>query len=143
MERREFSVEYEGALTRQTWTQFLHEHSSAWEGQKRDEKDEKEGLRRDIIQEDHIKTTFYDLGDEFGASNQYKGKEMKVIVKVRPLPCCQFVYWICLIQAANHILKPGQEYEGSWHMEGMVCDQLLSALFMPHQKAYPSLTRKS
>jgi len=26
----------------------------------------------------------------------------------------------CYTQAANYILKPGEQYNGTWHLEGMV-----------------------
>ncbi|KAF9062787.1 hypothetical protein BDP27DRAFT_1427550 [Rhodocollybia butyracea] len=110
-DRREFAVEKDDKLTRQMWTQYLEEQSPVWDAQWRAEKEAKEKLQEDIRQEECIKTTFYDLGDEFVASEQYKGKELKVIVK-----------------AANYTLRPGQEYKESWHMEGMPHEQIVASV---------------
>ncbi|KAF9066716.1 hypothetical protein BDP27DRAFT_1423620 [Rhodocollybia butyracea] len=98
-------------VSRQEWTQLLHEHEPKRDAQKYNEERIKEKLQQDIRQEDCIKEKFYDLGDEFAASEMYKGKNMKVIMK-----------------AANYILKPGQEYEGSWHMEGMPHERIVASV---------------
>ncbi|KAF9062786.1 hypothetical protein BDP27DRAFT_1406090 [Rhodocollybia butyracea] len=111
-ERRDFAIENGYELTREMWTEFLNEQSSEWDARRRDEKQAKEELQRDIRQEECVKTTFYDLGNEFAASQQYKGKEMKVIVK-----------------AVNYMLIPGQEYKGLWHMEGMPHEQIVASVF--------------
>ncbi|KAF9066699.1 hypothetical protein BDP27DRAFT_1330170 [Rhodocollybia butyracea] len=110
-DRRDFAVAHEAELTRQMWAQFLSAQSSTWDAQQRDEKQVTEVLQQDIKQEDSNKTSFYDIGDEFFASKQYKGRGMKVIVK-----------------AANYILTPGQEHKGSWHMEGMPHEQIVASV---------------
>ncbi|KAF9064501.1 hypothetical protein BDP27DRAFT_1425790 [Rhodocollybia butyracea] len=111
MERQEFASYNEGTLTREMWAQFIDEHSSKWDAEKLKEKKEKENLRQEIQQEDSIQESFYKLGDEFVASDMYKGQELKVIVK-----------------AANYTLTPGREYEGSWHMEGMPHERIVASV---------------
>ncbi|KAF9064500.1 hypothetical protein BDP27DRAFT_1333470 [Rhodocollybia butyracea] len=112
MERHDFaSGGNEEVLTREMWAQFIDENSSTWDAEKLKEKKKKEKLQRNIQQEDSIKESFYKLGDEFVASEIYKGQELKVIVK-----------------AANYILTPGREYEGSWHMEGMPHERIVASV---------------
>ncbi|KAF9060538.1 hypothetical protein BDP27DRAFT_1370453 [Rhodocollybia butyracea] len=90
---------------------LLGENQQDKNGIQRETSGSKVQLEQDIRQEDCIKETFYDLGDEFSVSEMYKGKDMKVIVK-----------------AANYILKPGQDYEGSWHMEGMPHERIVASV---------------
>ncbi|KAF4566608.1 hypothetical protein EYR36_012039 [Pleurotus pulmonarius] len=47
---------------------------------------------------------------------KYRGKDLKVIVK-----------------AANYVLKPGQEYVGTWHMEGMPHEQIVASAIYYYQ----------
>ncbi|KAE9387418.1 hypothetical protein BT96DRAFT_1025897 [Gymnopus androsaceus JB14] len=74
---------------------------------------EHEKLREDIRREKTIKESFYDLADDFSASDIYKEKELKVTVK-----------------AANCTLAPGREYKGSWHMpvEGMPHELIVASV---------------
>ncbi|KAE9398878.1 hypothetical protein BT96DRAFT_939813 [Gymnopus androsaceus JB14] len=101
-ERYEFAVKPENrfGLTRKMWTDFLDEHTSKWDAQKLIEKEAKRKLKGGYSTGRLYQRSFYDLGDEFVASDIYKAEEMKVIVK-----------------AANYTLAPGREYEGPWHME--------------------------
>jgi hypothetical protein len=67
------------------------------------------------------RSRFMDTDDSTAAS-KFKGQDLKVIVKAS---LCFWVFSVAFItdvvfQAANYILKPGQEYEGTWHLEGMV-----------------------
>ncbi|KAJ3751513.1 hypothetical protein DFH05DRAFT_196656 [Lentinula detonsa] len=103
MQRQYFASANEGLLTKRMWVEFLESHASEWDAQKRAEKAAKGWLKDHIRQESMVKESFYQLSDELVASDLYKGRELKVIVK-----------------AANYVLTPGREYEGSWHMEGMV-----------------------
>ena len=64
------------------WTEFLEKKKSQWDVQKLEESREKEKIKKEIEEEDAKKESFYELGDELVASDQYKGKELKVIVKV-------------------------------------------------------------
>ncbi|KAJ3767263.1 hypothetical protein FB446DRAFT_755463 [Lentinula raphanica] len=93
------------------WSDFLAGRASKWDAQKREEKDAKEKVLEDIRQEKLQKESFYQLGDEFVASEAYKGQELKVIVK-----------------AANYTLTPGREYEGTWHMEGMPHERIVASV---------------
>ncbi|KAJ3710148.1 hypothetical protein C8R42DRAFT_691526 [Lentinula raphanica] len=111
MERRYFASGNEYMLTREMWTDFLASRASTWDAQKREENAEKEKMMEDILQEKMRKENFYELGDEFVASEVYKGQELKVIVK-----------------AANYTLSPGREYEGSWHMEGMPHERIVASV---------------
>jgi hypothetical protein len=36
------------------------------------------------------------------------------------------LHGLLFVQILNYILGPGEEYEGSWHIEGLVIDSLLS-----------------
>ncbi|KAH7869156.1 uncharacterized protein C8R40DRAFT_1131513 [Lentinula edodes] len=111
IQRRDFAVSHEGELTKEMWAQFLSEHQTEWELQKREEKEAKERLRREIHEEKTGKESFYVLEDSFvGAANTYKGQELKVVVK-----------------AANYTVAPGREYEGSWHMEGMPHERIIAS----------------
>ncbi|KAF9066715.1 hypothetical protein BDP27DRAFT_1423619 [Rhodocollybia butyracea] len=102
----------DGKLTRQEWTQFHHEYSSERDNQEYNEKQAraKVQLEQDIRQEECTKEKFYDLGDEFAASEMYRGKDMKVTVKV------------CLPP------KSVPKYEGSWHMEGMPHERTVASV---------------
>ncbi|KAJ3710145.1 hypothetical protein C8R42DRAFT_381127 [Lentinula raphanica] len=111
MERQEFASTNEYELTREMWSDFLAGRASKWDAQKREEKDAKEKVSEDIRQEKLQKESFYQLGDEFVASEAYKGQELKVIVK-----------------AANYTLTPGREYEGTWHMEGMPHERIVASV---------------
>ncbi|KAF9064498.1 hypothetical protein BDP27DRAFT_1333464 [Rhodocollybia butyracea] len=93
MERHQFASDNQGALTREMWAQFIDEHSSKWDARKLEEKEDKERLQRDIRQEDSIKKSFYDLGDEFVASEVYKGQELKVIVKPHERIVASVIYY--------------------------------------------------
>ncbi|KAF9066689.1 hypothetical protein BDP27DRAFT_992234 [Rhodocollybia butyracea] len=105
MERRQFAM---CSPTRQRWTRFLDIHNAGYG----DMEEAKYEHQQDITQENSMKTTrFYDLPDDVAASEMFKGREMKVIVK-----------------AANYTLMPGQEYEGPWHMEGMPHEQIVASV---------------
>ncbi|KAJ3755634.1 hypothetical protein EV360DRAFT_85726 [Lentinula raphanica] len=101
----------EFVLTREMWNEFLASRASTWDAQKREENAEKEKMMEDILQEKMRKENFHELGDEFVASEVYKGQQLKVIVK-----------------AANYTLSPGREYEGSWHMEGMPHERIVASV---------------
>ncbi|KAJ3984363.1 hypothetical protein F5890DRAFT_49768 [Lentinula detonsa] len=116
MQRQYFASINEDALTKKMWVEFLESHASEWDAQKRAEKAEKEKLKEDIRQESKVKESFYQLSDELVASDLYKGRELKVIVK-----------------AANYVLTPGREYEGSWHMEGMPHERIVASVIYYHE----------
>lgn len=50
----------------------------------------------------------------------FHGESLKVIVKVRLFNAILSSILILSLQAANYILRPGEKYEGTWHIEGMV-----------------------
>ncbi|KAK7453451.1 hypothetical protein VKT23_011723 [Stygiomarasmius scandens] len=93
--------ELDGA-TEQQWNDLLAR-------QKAEKEEEAEQIRNiDHEAEEERKRWFStDRGDEPDAtleepSSGWKGKDLKIIVK-----------------AANYIFRPGQEYSGTWHIEGM------------------------
>ncbi|KIK68298.1 hypothetical protein GYMLUDRAFT_35681 [Collybiopsis luxurians FD-317 M1] len=110
-ERQGFASDNEGSLTRDMWNEFLDKNWNKWDAQKLEERKEKEKIQTEIEKEDSIKESFYGLGDELVASEEYKGEELKVIVK-----------------AANYTLAPGREYAGSWHMEGMPHERIVASV---------------
>jgi hypothetical protein len=52
--------------------------------------------------------------------SSWASRQLKVIVKVAVFRVFAVMLSQCVLQAANYILHPGQEYTGSWHIEGMV-----------------------
>lgn len=67
---------------REIWNEFLNKNSNKWDAEKLQEMEEKEKWRKEIEKEDGMKESFYNLGDELVVSEEYKGTELKVIVKV-------------------------------------------------------------
>ncbi|KAL0961447.1 hypothetical protein HGRIS_006392 [Hohenbuehelia grisea] len=69
---------------------------------------EQEG--KEMLEEWEQSSTRYQVGDEHHATS-FKGRSLKVIVK-----------------AANYILRPGQIYQGTWHLEGMPHERIVSSV---------------
>jgi hypothetical protein len=57
----------------------------------------------------------------------FAGRDLKVIVKVQILSI--FSCMAHSIKAANYVLKPGETYDGIWHMEGLVRGCTIQLLF--------------
>ncbi|THU93244.1 hypothetical protein K435DRAFT_197423 [Dendrothele bispora CBS 962.96] len=94
---------------RQGWDKLLRKQDR----EKRSERKEKLKVNQEAHNE-KMKWLNRENGDvlhpSITTSSAWKGKDLKVIVK-----------------AANYILKPGQEYQGTWHMEGMPHERIAAS----------------
>ncbi|KAF4583602.1 hypothetical protein EYR38_002357 [Pleurotus pulmonarius] len=93
---------------------------SEWEKlERKQKKDKEEAIKRkegeqakfasEMLHDWQCRPSTVDPKDPALATS-FKGRSLKVIVK-----------------AANYILKPGQEYDGSWHLEGMPHERIVSS----------------
>ncbi|KAJ6588743.1 hypothetical protein B0H19DRAFT_1057870 [Mycena capillaripes] len=110
-ERWVFRTETELELKRSAWENFRKEQA---EQKIRDTAAIEEAWRDSpkATEIDHTERTQF-AADETLAPFSFEGRQLKVIVK-----------------AANYQLKPGETYEGTWHMEGMPHERIVaSALY--------------
>ncbi|KAJ7835971.1 hypothetical protein B0H13DRAFT_2288278 [Mycena leptocephala] len=107
-ERWLFRTEFEGKLKRSVWEKYVKDKAA------------EAAVEKAQIEEDCLKDTEIDQTDrtQFESNTtvdpfSFEGRPLKVIVK-----------------AANYQLKPGETYEGTWHMEGMPHERIVaSALY--------------
>ncbi|KAF4564880.1 hypothetical protein EYR36_002823 [Pleurotus pulmonarius] len=91
------------------WDQLREKQAKEKEEALKREKEEKAKLAADRLKDWQNRPLSVDIGDPSPASS-FKGRSLKVIVK-----------------AANYILKPGQNYDGAWHLEGMPHERIVSS----------------
>ncbi|KAK7693628.1 hypothetical protein QCA50_003197 [Cerrena zonata] len=114
----------DGDMLKSEWKQMLQESHA-----ERAKEDEAHKAKIKEVQEIVIKEwNQFASGNDAGLKqntkycDRFKNQKLKVIVK-----------------AANYILKPGQEYEGSWHMEGMPHERVVASAIY-YYSADPSLS---
>ncbi|KAF4563236.1 hypothetical protein EYR36_003675 [Pleurotus pulmonarius] len=113
MERREAR---EGT-TRADWLALLDSQAKSKEAQAAVEEQRSKDMTERLQHELDNITEFHGLDDSVAAvPEKYRGKRLKVIVK-----------------AANYVLQPGQEYVGTWHMEGMPHEQIVASAIYYYQ----------
>ncbi|KDQ30141.1 hypothetical protein PLEOSDRAFT_1081730 [Pleurotus ostreatus PC15] len=89
--------------TREDWLKLLDAQHTEKEAQEEAEAKQRADFAEQQARKLGRISEFHSLDCSAAAvPEKYRGKDLKVIVK-----------------AANYILKPGQEYVGTWHMEGM------------------------
>ncbi|KAL4258731.1 hypothetical protein AB1N83_009773 [Pleurotus pulmonarius] len=91
------------------WDQLREKQAKEKEEALKREKEEKAKLAADRLKDWQNRPLSVDIWDPSFASS-LKGRSLKIIVK-----------------AANYILKPGQNYDGAWHLEGMPHERIVSS----------------
>ncbi|KAG9221185.1 hypothetical protein CCMSSC00406_0007359 [Pleurotus cornucopiae] len=109
--------------TRAAWLALLDSQTKSKEAQATIEEQRNNDRAKQLQQELDNITEFHGLDNSVAAvPEKYRGKRLKVIVKV-----------------ANYVLQPGQEYVGTWHMEGMPHEQIVASAIYYYQ-ADPEIT---
>ncbi|KAF7428753.1 hypothetical protein PC9H_007985 [Pleurotus ostreatus] len=109
--------------TRADWLALLDSQTKAKEDQATIEEQRDNDRAKQLQHELDNITDFHGLDDSVAAvPANYRGKRLKVIVK-----------------AANYVLQSGQEYVGTWHMEGMPHEQIVASAIYYYQ-ADPEIT---
>ncbi|THU97232.1 hypothetical protein K435DRAFT_838699 [Dendrothele bispora CBS 962.96] len=98
----------EDEITREEWDNLLMRQKE----EKEREIQERQKIDRDAEQEKQqwFSGSHTEERPNVTPDTPWKGKDLKVIVK-----------------AANYILEPGQEYRGTWHMEGMPHERIVAS----------------
>ncbi|KAK7678017.1 hypothetical protein QCA50_018957 [Cerrena zonata] len=101
-------------MTRDEWNKIIQDSHDARAQEDRDFEESVKKARDKAIQEwnDYASAEVSNVDQKAFVAyrKEFQGKSMKVIVK-----------------AANYILRPGQEYEGSWHIEGMPHERVIAS----------------
>ncbi|KAG9223374.1 hypothetical protein CCMSSC00406_0009265 [Pleurotus cornucopiae] len=106
--------------TREDWLKLLDAQHTEKEAQEEAEAKQRADFAEQQARKLGRISEFHSLDCSAAAvPEKYRGKDLKVIVKVSP--------------AANYILKPGQEYVGTWHMEGMPHEQIAASAIYYYQ----------
>ncbi|KAJ8703403.1 hypothetical protein PTI98_002027 [Pleurotus ostreatus] len=106
-----------GGTTRENWLKLLDAQHTEKEAQEEAEAKRGADFAEQQARELGRISEFHLLDCSAAAvPEKYRGKDLKVIVK-----------------AANYILKPGQEYVGTWHMEGMPHEQIAASAIYYYQ----------
>ncbi|KAL0960958.1 hypothetical protein HGRIS_005958 [Hohenbuehelia grisea] len=106
-EARRSAADALGRIGRREWERILKSDMEA--KAEEEEQSRKENEQRIATKAQEIQSASEIMAAEM-APSVWKGKELKVIIK-----------------AANYVLMPGDQYEGSWHMEGMPHERIVAS----------------
>ncbi|KAL4268889.1 DUF4246 domain-containing protein [Pleurotus pulmonarius] len=108
--------------TREAWLALLESQAKEKEAEEEAEAKRRAKFTEQKARELEHASEFYSLDDSAAAvPEKYRGRRLKVIVK-----------------AAYYVLQPGQEYTGTWHMEGMPHEQIVASAIY-YYEADPSV----
>lgn len=114
------------STTQQKWNAILDDERRQTSAEIAEQEELREREREEMGDEWASKRfEMFEYGDPEGYMACFKRQDLKVIVKVvltrdcaaetsDDLLCAAF-------QASNYILRPGQEYQSDWQLDGMVC----------------------
>ncbi|KAF9496453.1 hypothetical protein BDN71DRAFT_1446160 [Pleurotus eryngii] len=94
---------------RREWEELRRKQERDKEEAIKRKEDEKTKFATEMLHDWQSRPSTVDADDP-ALVTSFKGRSLKVIVK-----------------AANYILKPGQSYDGSWHLEGMPHERIVSS----------------
>lgn len=94
---------------RREWEELRRKQERDKEEAIKKKEDEKTKFATEMLHDWQSRPSTVDANDP-ALVTSFKGRSLKVIVK-----------------AANYILKPGQSYDGSWHLEGMPHERIVSS----------------